>query len=219
LDKKENLDVDDAYSLQTPADSVRLYEKWADTYDADFVAKEAYVAHLRVAEVFVQQPVDGSVLDVGCGTGGVGVSLREHGVEDIVGVDISPQMLAVAANKKAGDGNAVYRGLIAADLTQKLDFPDDQFAGIISAGTFTHGHLGPEPLDELWRVAAPGARCVIGVRTTHFEALGFGDKLDADVAARKITAPEFVEINIYDAREQNSTHAGDRLFVVVCQVV
>lgn len=37
LDKKENLDVDNAYSLETPADSIRLYEKWADTYDADFI--------------------------------------------------------------------------------------------------------------------------------------------------------------------------------------
>ena len=219
MDKKENLDVDNAYSLETPADNIRLYEKWADTYDADFVAKEAYVAHLRVAEVFVQQSVEGPVLDVGCGTGGVGVSLREHGVEDIVGVDISLQMLAVAANKKASDGNAVYRALTAVDLTQNLDFPDNQFAGIVSAGTFTHGHLGPEPFDELWRVAAPGARCAIGVRATHFDALGFGAKLDADAAARKITVPEIVEINIYDAREQNLTHAGDRVFVVVCQVI
>jgi len=219
MDKKEILDVDNAYSLETPADSIRLYEKWADTYDADFVAKEAYVAHLRIAALFAQQPVDGPVLDVGCGTGAVGVSLREHGVENIIGIDISPQMLAVAAKKMAGDGEAVYRDLIAADLTQKLDLPADQFAGIISAGTFTHGHLGPEPFDELWRVAAPGARCAIGVRTTHFDALGFGDKLAADVAAGKITAPEFVEVNIYDAREQDSTHADDTVFVVICQAI
>ena len=33
--------------------------------------------------------------------------------------------------------------IIEADLTEPIALADDRYAGIVSAGTFTHGHLGP----------------------------------------------------------------------------
>ena len=221
MSKKRKLDVDDAYALKTPADSVRLYGEWADSYDTDFVASVGYVVYLRVTELLLEQRslINGPVLDVGCGTGVVGVSLREGGIDVVDGIDISPPMLAEAGKKKTKDGEPVYRKLIAADLTRKLDLPDNQYAGLISAGTFTHGHLGPEPLDELWRIAAPGAQCAISVRTTHYEAADFGAKLAHDVAKGTITEPELVEENLYSEQTDNPEHVDDKVFVVVCQVV
>jgi len=109
--------------------------------------------------------------------------------------------------------------LIAADLTQRLDMPDNQYAGLISAGTFTHGHLGPDSLDELWRVAAPGAVCAIGVRSTHYESMGFGEKLSNDVANGMITKPDIAEVDMYTAQTRNRAHVNDKSLVVVCQVV
>ena len=152
MSKKQKLNVDDAYALKTPADSVRLYGEWADTYDSDFIESVGYVVYLRIAELLLQQRslINGAVLDVGCGTGIVGVNLREGGIEVVDGIDISPQMLAEAGKKKTKIGAPVYRNLIAADLTKSLDIPDSQYAGLISAGTFTHGHLGPDLLYELW---------------------------------------------------------------------
>lgn len=219
--EKRKLNVDDAYALETPADSVRLYGKWADTYDKDFVATSGYVVYLRVAELLVQQRslIDGPVLDLGCGTGVVGVCLQEGGIRVVDGIDISEPMLVEAGKKKTADGAPVYRNLIAADLTKKLDIADNQYAGLISAGTFTHGHLGPDSLDELWRVAAPGAQCAIGVRTTHYDGMDFGGKLAADVAKGTITQPELVEVNMYSDEAENPEHANDRAFIVVCQVV
>ncbi len=221
MSEKSKLDVDDAYALRTPADSIRLYGEWADTYDTDFVASVGYVVYLRVTELLLEQRslINGPVLDVGCGTGVVGVSLREGGIDVVDGIDISPPMLAEAEKKKTKDGEPVYRKLIAADLTKSVDLPDNQYAGLISAGTFTHGHLGPEPLDELWRIAAPGAHCAIGVRTTHYEAADFGAKLADDVAKGTITEPKLVEANLYSAQSDNPKHADDKVFVVVCQVV
>jgi ubiquinone/menaquinone biosynthesis C-methylase UbiE len=221
VSKKPKFDVDDAYAIKTPADSVRLYGEWADTYDTEFVESVGYVVYLRVAEILLRQRslINGPVLDVGCGTGVVGVSLREGGIDVVDGIDISPPMLVEAEKKKTKDGEPVYRNLIAADLTNTLDVPDDQYAGLISAGTFTHGHLGPEPLDELWRIAAPGAHCAIGVRTTHFEAADFGAKLADDVAKGTITEPELVEASLYSAQSDDPKHADDKVFVVVCQVV
>ena len=198
MSKKRKFSVDDAYALKTPADSVRLYGEWADTYDSEFVESEGYVVYLRVAELLVRQRslINGAVLDVGCGTGIVGVSLREGGIEVVDGIDISPQMLAEAGKKKTKDDFPVYRRLVAADLTKRLDIPDSRYAGLISAGTFTHGHLGPDSLDELWRVAASGAHCAIGVRSTHYESADFGGKLSVDVAQGTITKPDIVEVDM-----------------------
>ncbi len=221
MSKKRKFSVDDAYALKTPADIVRLYGEWADTYDSDFVESEGYVVYLRVAELLVRQRslINGAVLDVGCGTGIVGVSLREGGIEVVDGIDISPQMLAEAGKKKTKDDFPVYRRLVAADLTKRLDIPDGQYAGLISAGTFTHGHLGPDSLDELWRVAAPGALCAIGIRSTHYESMDFGEKLSVDVAKGTITKPDIVEVDMYSAQTRNLEHASDKALIVVCQIV
>lgn len=221
MNKQQKFNVDDAYAVKTPADNIRLYGEWAETYDEDLVEKIGYVVYLRVAEHMIRQRplIKGPVLDVGCGTGLVGEYLRKGGIETIDGIDISPQMLAESGKKKAQNGDPVYRRLITADLTNKLDIPDSQYAGLISAGTFTKGHLGPGSLDELWRIAASGAVCVIGVNSTHYEAARFGEKLSGDVATGTITEPDTVEVKMYSDKTNNPQHADDKYLIVMCQVV
>jgi len=221
MSKKKRFDVEDAYALQTPDDSIRLYGEWAPTYDSDFVKASAYILYRNIAGLLLERKsmIDGVVLDVGCGTGMVGEHLRKGGMEDIDGIDISLQMLAEAGNKMTTDGNAVYRNLFAADLTTDLELDDDQYAGLVSAGTFTHGHLGPDSLNELWRIAAPGAICAIGVRSTHFESMRFGEALSVAVRNRLISEPEFVEVNIYSEEADDIEHANDKARVILCQVI
>jgi SAM-dependent methyltransferase len=221
VSKKRKISVDDAYAVETPADNVRLYADWADTYDSDFVASKGYVYHLRVAEILVRERslINGAVLDVGCGTGTVGVSLRDGGIEVVDGIDISPQMLAECSKKKTSDETPAYRKLMQADLTKPLNIPDSQYAGLVSAGAFTHGHLGPGVLDELWRLAAPSALCAIGINSRHYELMGFGERLSADVVNGTITKPELIEVDIYSVQSGNIEHASDKALIVVCQIV
>lgn len=221
MSKKPKLNVDDAYALETADDSVRLYGEWADTYDSAFVRSTGYVVYQRVAELLLQQRslINGAVLDVGCGTGIVGVCLREGGIEVVDGVDISAPMLAEAGKKKTKDDDPVYRKLIAADLTKRLDMPDNQYAGLISAGTFTHGHLGPDSLDELWRVAAAGAVCAIGVRDTHYKSMDFAEKLSIDFAAGTISKPDIAVVDMYSAQACDPAHADDKALIVICQIL
>ena len=220
MNDKNPISLDDAYAIETPEDSIRLYERWAETYDEDFVEANAYIAFLHIADEMAKRrdEVEGPVLDIGCGTGVVGIALRERGIGPVDGIDISREMLEVSGRKRTTDGDPVYRNLIAADLTQAIDVADSQYGALISAGTFTHGHLGPEPLDELWRVAAPGALCTIGIRTTHYADAGFAGKLAAAVAAGTISEPELIEVVMYAGDGPESGHADHKAFVVVCRV-
>ena len=221
MSDKPKISVDDAYALETPEDNVELYKKWAGTYDTDFAQAEGYVLYLHVAEQLLrrQTQFQGAVLDVGCGTGLVGAALRLGGADIIDGIDISNDMLAVACLKRTEHGDPVYRNLIPADLTREIRIPDNRYGALISAGTFTHGHLGPGSLDELWRVALPGALAVIGVRTTHYDSMGFKRKLSTDVASGTITEPEILTVNVYGDNARSAKHADDQTHIVICRVV
>ncbi|MEL6702347.1 MAG: methyltransferase, partial [Pseudomonadota bacterium] len=90
-------DLDGAYALASQ-DAIRdLYADWADSYDAAFAAARGYALHSHVAAAFVARGGSGPVLDVGAGTGLVGEVLVEHGVGPVDGMDLSQEMLTVAA--------------------------------------------------------------------------------------------------------------------------
>ena len=161
-------DLEKAYALETPQDNLTLYADWAETYDQAFAGDMDYqmprLVALVLAELF-DSP--GPVLDVGAGTGLVAEHLVGRGTFDVDALDLSPEMLAVARSK------GLYRQTIEADLTRSLPINDAQYGAVISSGTFTHGHVGPEALDELLRVARKGALFVLSVNATHFEAREF----------------------------------------------
>ena len=74
-------------------------------------------------------------------------------------------MLSVAKTK------GIYREFIAADVTQPLSI--EPYRGIVSAGTFTMGHVGPEGILPLLKIAEVGCLFVISVNAKHFVSAGF----------------------------------------------
>ncbi|WP_457649227.1 class I SAM-dependent DNA methyltransferase [Profundibacter sp.] len=164
-------DRDAAYALKTPEDSIELYREWAKTYDQDFAKANDYRNPQLIAELFAKRcDGDTPILDVGAGTGLVGQALAVHGLAPVDALDISPDMLAVAQSK------GCYRDTIHADLTRQVGIADSVYGGVISVGTFTHGHVGPEAIDELLRVARPGALFALGINAGFYEADGFAEK-------------------------------------------
>lgn len=188
-----------AYALRGPEDSRRLYRDWAATYDDDFAASRDYVYPRRVAELYAARADRAApALDIGAGTGLVGRALRDLGVRAVDGLDISPEMLAVARERGG------YRDMIEADLTRPLALPDAAYGGAVSAGTFTHGHVGPAALDEVARVVRPGGLLALGVNAEHFEAEGFRAAFDRLAAAGALSAAEYVEVPIYGPRAEHA---------------
>ena len=207
---EEYFDLTDAYSVKTPEDNVDLYARWADTYESGFVADEGYVYHHGVAEVFLENFIstNGPILDVGCGTGLVGEALCANSSfqSSMEGLDLSSEMLEKSRLKKTATGQPVYSDLHIGDLTTSLNLPDNAYSGIISCGTFTHGHVGPEAFDELYRIAQPGSLFAIGINPDHFLNQGFETRFKKDVASGTITKPIYKEVQVYS----RGSHSNER---------
>lgn len=200
-------DLDKAYALQTPDDNRRLYADWAKSYDTGFAADMDYqlprLVALLLAEIY-QGP--GPVLDLGAGTGLIADNMLMRGTFDIDALDISPQMLATAAAK------GHYRRTIEADLTGPLDIADDTYDAVVSSGTFTHGHVGPDALDEVIRIARPGALFVLTINAEHFETRGFAAKFEE--LAPKIGDLEHRSVNIYGGKAA-AEHRDDQADIAI----
>jgi predicted TPR repeat methyltransferase len=178
--------LQEAYGLVTESDTLAFYERWADEYDAQLQRGLRYIAPSELARTLAKHQVIGDVpiLDVGCGTGLTGCCLKELGFSTIDGLDFSTAMLSEARDK------GVYRKLIEADLNAPLTLADGAYGAAISSGTFTLGHVGPEPLDELLRVLAPGAFLACTVHTEIWDSKGFSTKFDALQSAGTIRTVE-----------------------------
>ena len=76
-------------------------------------------------------------------------------------------MLAEAKRKN------VYRALIECDITKPKKWPFESYDGVISCGTFTLGHLGPQFLKRIIDMLVEGGLGVIGINKEHFSNEGF----------------------------------------------
>ncbi len=100
-------------------------------------------------------------VDLCCGTGDITFALAQRGA-DVTGLDFSAQMLEVAAQRlgKSPKSKAPSPKFIQGDA-QQLPFPDNAF-DIVTVGyglrNLTSWERG---LDEMFRVAKPGARLIV----------------------------------------------------------
>jgi len=187
-----------AYGLNSEAASRALYRDWAETYDETMLEGLHYRSPTTVARLLGAHLPDRqrSVLDIGCGTGLVGQTLAHLGFTTIDGLDLSSEMMQVAARR------GVYRNFIAADLNQPLALADGSYDGMTCSGPFTHGHVDARCLDELFRVLRPGALFAFTVKREVFEPLGFQDALAALVARGAVIEVAFTHDRHYDTASQ-----------------
>ena len=188
---EKKIGYDDAYSLKTPGDSKKLYKKWAKTYDEDFALNSNYLSPIKISSFFNKHArnADTPILDVGAGTGLVGECLYKTGNKKIIGIDISPEMLEQAKSKEC------YSSLMEADVTRKIPLKSNSIGAIVSAGTFTHGHVGPDAFDELLRITKPGGLFVLSINSKVFIKNGFQEKFIR--IKNRISVPIFNEFKAH----------------------
>ncbi len=140
-----------ARSLSSVEEAARHYGEWASTYDEDVFGQLGFTGSARIAELLAGflPDRDQPVVDLGCGTGAVGRRLASLRLTSVDGIDLSPQMLAVASSTGA------YRNLMVGDLNALPADLNMTYAASVSAGTFTTGHVGPDAVPGLLRLLRP----------------------------------------------------------------
>jgi predicted TPR repeat methyltransferase len=137
-----------------------LFDGHAGSFDENLIEHLHYRAPQLVADVldqcYSESDAGLDILDAGCGTGLCGPLIKPH-ARSLLGVDLSPKMLAEAERRE------VYDALVEAELTAFLQDHPDAFDLIVSADTLCY--LGQ--LADFSRAAAdalrPGGRLVFTV--------------------------------------------------------
>jgi len=137
------------------------YRRWAPVYDRTFglVAAEG-----RKHSVEIINRSRGRVLEVGVGTG---LSLPAYGRHlEIVGIDLSPEMLEKARERIAEERLTNISGLHVMDAGA-LKFPDGSFDTVVAMYVMTVVPHPEKVMRELARVCRSGGDVII---VNHFSA-------------------------------------------------
>jgi predicted TPR repeat methyltransferase len=165
-----NAALDMVYAAKTPDELAAAYAAWAVTYDGETAALGYSLPFVIAAWVARYVPAgEGPLLDAGCGTGLSGPSLKALGYDDIAGLDLSADMLAIAGSRGA------YGKLKQAALGGPLPWPDGHFRAFFSTGVFTISHAPASGLHELARITRKGGHAIFTVRDQVLDSSGFRD--------------------------------------------
>jgi phosphatidylethanolamine/phosphatidyl-N-methylethanolamine N-methyltransferase len=141
-------------------DAVKVaYRRWAPFYDHTF-GRVSMESRRHAVEMINRR--EGRVLEVGVGTGLALANYDRH--LEIVGIDLSPEMLDKARERITTDGLGHVTGLHEMDAAD-LKFPDCAFDTVAAMFVMT---VVPDPervMRELCRVTKPGGEVIL---VNHF---------------------------------------------------
>jgi predicted TPR repeat methyltransferase len=129
-------------------DSQTLYDQWAGRYNTELINEYGYIAPFITVDKLKDFHLDKDIeiIDVGCGTGLVGLELHKLGYSNIDGYDISQKMLKAAKKTK------IYKSLKQVDLNLDSFSPNKTYDLLICVGSFGYGALGPKAFINLLKL-------------------------------------------------------------------
>jgi len=155
-------------SLISPDDNRRMFDAIARRYDLmNRILSMGLDRRWRrkAVEAITPRP-GGRYLDIGCGTGDMGIEiLRQCQEAEVLGIDPAENMLDIAAAKTAKDNLKDSISFQTGDAAE-LCFEDASFAGVITAFCFRNMDDRAKALGEMRRVLAGSGRLVILELTT-----------------------------------------------------
>lgn len=105
----------------------------------------------------------GTVLDVGCGSGGVAAGLRRAGATELTGIEVVPEQAELAG--------AHYDHVVAAPVEKALEQLEGPFDTILCLDVLEHLVDPEQVMRDLHAVAAPGARLQVSLPNARHVSL------------------------------------------------
>jgi len=163
--------LDKAYG--TTGDTRDLYSAWAKSYDEE-LGSNGYATPERCAKALAKHSKDKSapILDFGCGTGLSGLALKLAGFEVIDGVDVTEDMLKVAAEKQ------IYRNLTQIEPGKPLPHAPGAYSAITAIGVIGTGAAPVSVFDLIMKGLAKGGLTVVSLNDHALEDPNFEGKLN-----------------------------------------
>ncbi len=161
----DNLDLS---ASQNEEELLDVYKKWASIYDKDNDDLLGTVSQPNSVQIFHKYIGDKNqkIIDVGCGTGLVGLELQKLGYTNFDGIDISKDMIDIAIDRG-------YKALFLGNLNDSLPIESDSYDAALCVGVFTHGHVGPGRLKELSRIVKSDGLVCFTINEDVYESYGF----------------------------------------------
>lgn len=133
----------------------REFDKWAVNGSAEDM-EQGHRDMTDQALERVSLTKDDVCLDVGCGNGWAARLMKELGAGEVVGIDISGEMI-----RRARENNDGLEYHVAG--AENLPFPDGRFSFILNVESLYYYENVDTALAEIRRVCAPGARflCIV----------------------------------------------------------
>lgn len=156
-----------------------IYDNWSNAYNTDTDSWGYEAPRVASTLLAANAPTRAQVLDVGCGTGMVGLALRDLGFHDIVGVDLSEKSLDLAAKTGA------YRALSSENFAElPTSLTDESFSALMCVGVMTYMSDVEAVCREFCRIVEPDGMIVLTQRTDLF------DERDTQAAFERLVADE-----------------------------
>ena len=155
-----------------------MFARIARSYDLmnDLMTLGMHRRWRREAARYASAGLEGPALDIATGTGDLALALgRQEELTHIVGLDLLPEMVALARRKVLRAGLAGRVDLAVGDALH-LPFADNAFACVTSAFALRNMPVLREALAEATRVLKPGGR-LLALEVTPMEGSGLLDLL------------------------------------------
>nr|XP_054924871.1 uncharacterized protein LOC126527637 [Dermacentor andersoni] len=161
--------VDFVVDNRTTEETRAIYNSWASNYEEDMTLQKykapSIMAHFMNQELQVKK--DAVILDVGSGTGLLGVQLKNLGYSYMDALDYSEEMMSEAKKKRLYKRHFLEK----VSKNNKLSLRDAEYDVVVLCGCLMPGHIMPDALAEVARLLKPNGRLMWIHRTLdHYES-------------------------------------------------